>query len=97
VEVNDEIVISLICLSVFLIVAGIAVYHESRSSKTIIYHNATVIDYDQGSFWKDAYLTLRLEDGTIVQVASKRLRVIPFNVSVNVYKNGRVKALGAEK
>jgi len=92
-EMNDEVVVSIICLTVFLIVAGIFVNAYIRASKTVAYHNATVIDYDQGSYWKGAYLTLRLEDGTIVRVASKRLYVIPFNVSVDVYKNGKVKEI----
>jgi len=84
-EMNDEVAVSIICLTVFLIVAGIFVNAYIRASKTVAYH------------WKGAYLTLRLEDGTIVQVASKRLYVIPFNVSVDVYKNGEVKRIESNR
>jgi len=90
---NDAVVIAA-AVTIYMVVFGAAVIDFCHSDSAVLYHNATVIRYEPGGFLRSSYLVLRLENGTMVKMTCKHMSRVHYNVSVDVYKSGRVELAG---
>jgi len=92
--VENDVVVIAVPVVIYMVVFAAAVINFCHSDSTVLYHNTTVIRYEPGAFFRSPYLTLRLENGTMVKMACKELSRVPYNVSVDVYRTGRIEVIG---
>ena len=76
----------------FIVVATItaAVTFSILEAGEVRYENVTIVGYEHHSFGSD-YLTIRLQDGTIVvKKMTFTPSEVPINVSVDILKSGKI-------